>query len=72
MECPLNTSTVIITELAYPFNHILQIGVGYRYRTKDHLPLWEPALGQSPKVHYDLQQFVSVIEPINRFVDIWR
>src|SRR5579883_1883389 len=72
MECPFNTSAVIVTEFSDTFNHILQVAVSHRCRTKDHLPFWEPALGETPKVHYDLQQFASVIEPIDRSVDVWR
>src|SRR5712691_4786590 len=69
---PLDTSAVIVAKFTNTLDHVLQVRVGHWLCTQDHLPFWESALGKAAKVHYDLQQFASVLEPIDRVVDARR
>jgi len=72
VQSSFDPCTIIVAKLTDPLNHILQVRIGHRLCTQDHLPFWEPALGMASEVHYDLKQVASVIEPIDRIVDIWR
>src|SRR5579884_1799833 len=72
VQSPFDTSAIIVAKFADTLNHVFKVSVGHRLCTKDHLPFWESALGLPTEVHHDLQQFSSVIEPIDRIVDARR
>src|SRR5438552_17765036 len=61
VQSAFNACAVVVAKLADTFDHIFEVGVGYGLGAKDHLSLGEAALGITPEVQYDLQQFGSVL-----------